>query len=182
MTPPLDSADDRAEGGVLRARPTAQLDLAAAWSRIGPALGGWLLSFMLVLYLALQGGGYDQAIRGEVGIAIWWVVLLGALVGVLPVARISRAGWIGIGLFGGFWVWMALGITWSGDSERSVAEVARIAMYIGVFALALSVQGREGLRRTVNGLAAAIGVVGALALLSRLHPGSFPHNDLPAFI
>src|SRR3954453_3206272 len=182
MAPPLQSADERAEGGTLRARPPVPLDLAPGWWRFRPARGGWVLPFMLVLYLALKGGGYDEVIRGEVGIAIWWVVLLGALVGGLPVARISRAGWIGIGLFGAFWVWMALGITWSGDSERSVAEVARIAMYIGVFALALSVQGREGLRRTVNALAAAIGVIGALALLSRLPPGSFPHNDLPTFI
>ena len=137
---------------------------------------------MLVLYLALKGGGYDDVIRGEVGVAVWWIVLLGALVGILPVARISRAGWIGLGVLGAFCLWTALGITWSGDSERSVAEVARLAMYIGVFALSLSVQGRDGLRRTVNALAAAIGVVGALALLSRLHPSSFPHNDLPAYI
>src|SRR4051794_6606023 len=182
MTPPLHSADDGAEGGVLRARPTAQLDVAAAWSRIGPALGAWLLPFMLVLYLALKGGGYDDVIRGEVGVAVWWIVLLGALVGVLPSARISLAGWIGLGLLGAFCLWTALGITWSGDSERSVAEVARLAMYIGVLALALSVQGRDGLRRTVQGLTAGIAVVGGLALLSRLHPSWFPHNDLPAYI
>jgi hypothetical protein len=184
MTPPVHSAraDEHAQGGTLGARPMAQFDLAATWSRIGPALGGWLLPFILVLYLALKGGGYDDVIRGEVGVAIWWIVLLGALVGVLPVARISRAGWIGLGLLGAFCAWTALGITWSGDSERSVAEVARLAMYTGVLALALSVQGRDGLRRTVNALAAAIGVVGALALLSRLHPAWFPHNDLPQFI
>jgi hypothetical protein len=184
MKPSLHSAraDERAEGGVLRARESVPVDLAATWSRVGPALSGWLLPFVLVVYLALKGGGYDEVIRGEVGIAIWWIVLLGALVGVLPVARISRAGWVGLGLFAAFWAWMALGITWSGNSERSVAEVARLAMYVGVFALALSVQGRDGLRRTVNALAAAISVVGALALLSRLHPSSFPHNDLPAFI
>src|SRR3954466_5733595 len=182
MAPPLQSADERAEGGTLRARPPVPLDLAAAWSRIGPALGGWLLPFMLVLYLALKGGGYDEVIRGEVGIAIWWVVLLGALVGVLPVARISRAGWIGLGLLGAFFLWTTLGITWSGDSERSVAEVARLAMYAGVLALSLSVQGRDGLRRMVQGLTAGIAVVAALALLSRLHPAWFPHNDLPEFI
>jgi hypothetical protein len=184
MTPPVHTArgDERAEGGVLRPRAPVYVDLAAAWSRVGPAIGGWLLPFLLIVYLALKGGGYDEVIRSEVGIAVWWVVVLGAVVGVLPVARISRAGWIGFGLLGAFCAWTALGITWSGDSERSVAEVARVAMYLGVFALSLSVQGREGLRRTVHGLAAGISVVGALALLSRLHPSWFPHNDLPAYI
>jgi O-antigen ligase len=182
MTPPFHSAEEGAEGGVLRARQPASFDLAAAWSRIGPAIGSWLLPFALVVYLALKGGGYDEVIRGEVGIAIWWIVLLGALVGILPVARISRAGWVGLGLIAAFWAWMALGITWSDNAERSVAEVARIATYAGVFALALSVQGRDGLRRTVGALGAAVSVVAALALLSRLHPSWFPHNDLPQYI
>src|SRR5919198_6380768 len=60
---------------------------------VGPAFAGWLLPFALVLYLALKGGGYDPVVRGEVGIAIWWIVLLGAGVGVLPLARVPRVGW-----------------------------------------------------------------------------------------
>jgi hypothetical protein len=144
---------------------------------LGPALVGSVLPFALVLYLALRGGGYDRVVYSEVGIAVWWVLLLGALVGVLPAARISRAGWVALALLFGFVVWTALGITWSESAERSAAEAGRMAAYLGVFALALAAQDRDGLRRTINAVAAAIVLVGLLALLSRLHPAWFPPND-----
>jgi O-antigen ligase len=140
----------------------------------GPALVGSVLPFALVFYLALRGGGYDRVVYSEVGIAAWWLVLLGAVVGILPAARISRAGWIALGLLAAFVAWTALGVTWSESAERSVAEAGRVAAYLGVFALALTAQGRDGLRRTVNAVAAAIALVGVLALLSRLHPVWFP--------
>ena len=50
-------------------------------TRFGPFLAGGVLPFVLVVYLAFRGSGYDQVVRGEVGVAIWWVVPLGAIVG-----------------------------------------------------------------------------------------------------
>ena len=144
---------------------------------LGPALVGSVLPFALVLYLALRGGGYDRVVYSEVGIAVWWVLLLGALVGVLPAARISAR---------------RLGCARPAvrlrcldrarhhvveSAERSAAEAGRMAAYLGVFALALAAQDRDGLRRTINAVAAAIVLVGLLALLSRLHPAWFPPND-----
>jgi hypothetical protein len=140
-------------------------------------VAGSVLPFGLVFYLALKGGGYDAVVYSQVGIAAWWLVLLGALVGVLPVARIRPAAWLGLGLLFAFAAWTALGIGWSESAERSLAEVGRVAAYLGVFSLALAVQGRDGLRRTVGAVAAAIALVGALALLSRLHPAWFPADD-----
>jgi hypothetical protein len=151
--------------------------LEVARRDFGPALVGSVLPFALVLYLALRGGGYDGVIYGEVGIAVWWLLLLGALVGILPATRIPRAGWVALGLLVAFAAWTALGMTWSESAERSAAEAGRVAAYLGVFALALVAQGRDGLRRTVNAVAAAIALVGLLALLSRLHPAWFPAND-----
>ena len=52
-----------------------------------------------------------------------------------------------------------------------------MAAYLGVFALALAAQDRDGLRRTINAVAAAIVLVGLLALLSRLHPAWLPPDD-----
>jgi hypothetical protein len=165
-----------------RALPIALPDLVAAGQRLGPALGTIVLPFALVLYLALQGGGYDTIIRSEVGLVVWWIVLLGALVGILPVNRFGRAAWAGLLLLAAFTAWTALGIGWSESSERSVTEAARVATYLGVFALALATQGRDGLRRTVSAVAAAIGVVGAIALLSRLHPAWFPADHPVQFL
>src|SRR5215211_1168717 len=134
------------DGGSLRARLPAHLDLAGVASRYGPALAAWIMPFALIVYLALKGGGYDEVVRGEVGIAVSWIVLLGVIVGVLPATRIRVAGWVGLGLLVAFGVWTAIGIIWSDSAGRSVSEVGRIAMYTSVFVLALSAQGRDGLR------------------------------------
>ena len=64
-----------------------------------PAIAAWTLAFAVVAYLALSNGGYDTIVRSQVGIAVWWIVLLGALAGVLPM-RFGGAGWVAIGLLG----------------------------------------------------------------------------------
>jgi hypothetical protein len=145
-----------------------------------PAIAGFVLPFALVVYLGLRGGGYDLVAYSEVGIAIWWIVLLGVAVAVLPTASIPRAGWVGLGLIVAFAAWTALGIGWSESAERSAAELGRIATYVGVFAVVLASTGREGLRRTVNAVAAGVAVIGVLALVSRLHPSWFPTDQAAA--
>lgn len=154
--------------------PTSPLDLLR---RHGPVIAGYALPFVLILYLALRGGGYDSIVRGELGIAVWWIVLLGSVVGILPVARVDRWGWTMLGAIMAFAVWTTAGIGWSESVERSVVEVGRMATYVGVFALALVAQGRDGLKRSVYAVGTAIAVVGTLALLSRLHPAWFPEDD-----
>jgi hypothetical protein len=156
--------------------------IVTAVRRYGPAFAGWLLPFLLVLYLALKEGGYDAAIRGEVGIAVWWIVLVGAAVGALPTARITRVGWAGLGLLAAFALWTGLGIGWSESAERSVAELGRVATLLGVFALALSVQGRGAARRAAAAIAAATGVVAVLALVSRMEPTWIPAEDYLTFL
>src|SRR5690242_1287634 len=95
------------------------------------AVGAWTLAFALVAYLALRGGGYDTVVRSEVGVAVWWIVLLGAAAGVLP-ARIRRDGLVTIGLLAAFTVWVGLAATWSESAERTVVELGRLAAYLGV--------------------------------------------------
>ena len=90
-------------------RLTARLD--------PPAIAAWTLGFAVVAYLALSNGGYDTIVRSQVGIAVWWIVLLGALAGVLP-ARIGAAGWAAIGLLAGFALWTGLATGWSESAER----------------------------------------------------------------
>ena len=157
------------------ARPLAQSRRLAG--RIdGGALGAWTLAFALVAYLALRGGGYDTVVRSEAGVAIWWIVLLGAATGVLP-ARIRRAGLVTIALLAGFTAWTGLASSWSESAERSVVEFGRVAAYLGVLVLAIALQGKTAARHTLNGVASAVGLVTVLAVLSRLHPQAFPPND-----
>jgi hypothetical protein len=154
---------------------------APSWSSVaelvrrnGRNVAAWALPFTLTVYLGLKGGGYNIVVRNEVGIVVWWIVLLGAITGVLPLFRLGRIGWVGLGLLTAFAAWTTLGTAWSSSSERSVIEASRVAIYLGVFVLALSMRRPGSLKRTINGLAAGIGVIAVFALLSRLHPEWFP--------
>jgi hypothetical protein len=140
------------------------------------ALSVWVLVCGIVLYLAVDGGGYDIVVRSQAGVVIWWAVLVGAALGLLPVARLSRVAWAGLALFGGFVVWTALASTWSLSSERSLGDLSLVACYLGVLVLGVAIhRDRESaVRHTVNALGAAIVLVAALALASRLRPDLFP--------
>src|SRR5947209_13040745 len=79
----------------------------------------WLLGFAPTVYLALSGGGgYDIVARSEIGILFWWVVLLGAIVGVLPRRPWRAPVWIAVALLSAFfgWTWVAAG--WSQSEQQ----------------------------------------------------------------
>jgi hypothetical protein len=169
----MEATTARSAGVPLQRRLAARID--------PPALAAWTLAFAVVAYLALSNGGYDTVVRSQVGVAVWWIVLLGALAGVLPL-RFGVAGWTAIGLLAGFALWTGLAMGWSESAERTSIELGRVATYLGVLVLAIALQGRAAARHTINGLACAIGLVTLLAVLSRLHPGWFPANDHAEFL
>ena len=160
------------------ALPVLGVPLAA----IGPWIGQAALPFALIVYLGMRDGGYDDIVRGEVGIAAWWILLAGAAVGVLPAQRLNRASWAGLGVLFAFAAWTGLGIGWSESAERSVAEFARVAALLGVLALAIAVQTPGALRRVVCGVACGIAVIGLIALLSRFKPDWFPALEIPNLV
>jgi hypothetical protein len=147
----------------------------------GPALSAWGLAFALVVYLALQDGGYDTVARSQIGIVVWWIVLLGALVGAAP-GRIGTPGWVAIALLTAFAAWTGLSIGQSESAEGAAIELSRAATYLGVLVLALWVAPKAAARHTINAVACAIALVTALAVLSRLHPRWFPANDHIEFL
>ena len=53
----------------------------------------WCLAGGLILYLGLQGGGYDLVVRSNAGVVVWWVVLVAAAWGILPAGRVTRGAW-----------------------------------------------------------------------------------------
>jgi O-antigen ligase len=136
----------------------------------------WLLGFTLVLYLGLNGGGYDPLVSDQVAIAAWWVLLLGVAVGALPRTKLGPLAWTAIGLFALFLGWTLLSLAWTESSERTLVEVARVGGYLAIFALAVFSRGPRGARLLVGAVASAIVVVAVIALLSRLHPSWFPEG------
>jgi len=159
-------------------QPAALLQQAR---RIDPAaVATWLLVFGLVVYLGLEGGGYDPLVHDWVGIAVWWIALAGVAVGALPRRRPGALAWAALGLLAAFVAWTALSLGWTESVARTSADLARVAGYLGIFALAVLTRvGRES-DRLVSAVAAGIVVVSAAALLSRLHPGWFPEADQTA--
>ena len=106
-----------------------------------------------MLYMAFASGGYDLVGRSQVGILVWWAVLLGILIGVLPAARVTTAGRIVLALVGALFLWTAAGtLFWTESTERSVIELSRVATLFGVFLLLVLVQGKDGLRHAVTAL------------------------------
>lgn len=148
----------------------------------GQAVCVWAVVGALVLYLAFRGGGYDLIVRNEIGVIVWWAVLVGAACGLLPGRRLIGRAWLGLGLLAGFLAWMAISWSSSHSPGRSLDEVSRVACYLGVLALAVAIHRdrRDAVRQTVNALAAAIVLVAAVAVLSRLRPGLFSHAQQTA--
>lgn len=142
-------------------------------------MAGYSIPFLLVFYLALESGGYDIVIRSQVGIVVWWAILLGVAAGVLPVLRVTRSGWILITVMAGLVAWTALAtLVWTQSTERSVIELSRVVTLAGFLLLLLLAQGKEGLRRSLLAFGAAAALVAVLALASRYHPAWF---NLPPF-
>jgi hypothetical protein len=140
-----------------------------------------VVSFGLVAYLGFDGGGYDTITRGEVGIVICWLVILGSVLGLLPVRRLGRGGWSLLGLLALFAAWTALSLTWTDSVELTHLELSRVAMLVGVLALGIGI-GRDSIGSVVGGVGSAIAAIAAAAALSRLHPAWFPANQTADFL
>ncbi len=161
--------------------PTRWRAVRASLPRDGPRVAAWVLGFAPVLYLALRGGGYDLVVRSEVGLAAWWIVLLGVATGVLPLQRIGSLAWLSISLLGAFAVWTGVAAGWSESAELTIAELGRLVSYLGFLVLGMCVVRRDTVRQLVSGVAVAFGVVSVLAVLSRLEPSLFPNDQVAAF-
>ncbi len=130
--------------------------------------------FAVTVYLALSGGGYDIVVRSGVGVLIWWLLLLGVIMGVLPRSGLARSTWIALLLLTGFFAWTWIATGWTSSQELTLVEVGRVATYIGAFLAAACLLARGTGRALLYGLAAGIALVCGLAVLSKLLPSLYP--------
>jgi O-Antigen ligase len=151
---------------------TARFD----WSILWP----WALGFGLTVYLGLNGGGFDPLVSDQVGIAAWWVVLFAFGVAALPRLRLAPLAWVGFGLLAAFVIWTGLSLSWTESTEKTAADLARVATYLGIFALGLGSRDSRTSPRMLSAVAAGIVVVALVGLLSRLHPDWFPEAEQTA--
>ena len=130
----------------------------------------------------LENGGFDPIVRGEVGVAVWWIVLVGVAAGVMRFPTRSPAAITLVGLLGAFTIWTALAFIWTKSDERTATELARVVTYLGFLVLGLIAAADQRGRQLLAGATTAVGLVVALAVLSRLHPQWFPENTLGTFL
>ena len=137
--------------------PTPSIRIAEARSVDLAAFALWLVPAVLIVYLALQNGGYNVIERSEVGIAVWWIVVVGAVVGAFPTrAAISPATVGSVRSFAAFALWTTLSLAWTESDERTTIEIASVAGYGGVFALAVGAQSGERWRRVLGGVVTGV--------------------------
>lgn len=133
-------------------------------------------------WLGYKSGGYSILERGPLAIAIWWVIIIGVVLRFWPRAPVPRRAEITLGLLGAFAAWTAASALWAPSSEDALLELNRVTLYLGLAALAVLAVPRGGARRWADGLAIAIVGIAAVALVSRLFPGSFSLRGLPEFL
>ena len=104
------------------------------------------------------------------------------MVGALPIAGGTDAGRAMLIVLAAFAAWTALSLSWTESAERTSIELARTVAYLGVFALALAVQGEGRWRHLLNGVTTGVAVVCGIAVLSRLEPTWFPKQQAGAFL
>ena len=127
--------------------------------------------------VALAYGGYGLTTRSIVAVVVWWAIILGLGLGLLPFRRPPRDAYRSGGLLAGLAVLAGLSVLWSASPEKSFVEFDRITLYLGFFLLAVLAGTRANATRWVDGLAIGIAVVGLLALTTRLLPGLVPGGD-----
>ena len=132
---------------------------------------------VVVVGLALADGAYGLTARGIVAVAVWWAVILGLGLALLPFRRVGREAYLTGGLLATLGVLAGLSVLWSASPERSFVEFDRIFLYVGVFILVVLASTRDNVGRWTDGLAAGVATVGLLALTSRLFPGVIPGSE-----
>ncbi|MBN8868938.1 MAG: tetratricopeptide repeat protein [Solirubrobacterales bacterium] len=137
-------------------------------------IASWILGFGLVLFAATSDGAFDLRLFGQIGTFAWLLLALGLLIGLFPIDRPGPTSWLGLSLWLGLIAWAALGLLWTDSPDKTWVEVARLATYAGVFALALMSRGDRSPGNQVGSVAAGVTVVAAVALISRFQPDLWP--------
>jgi len=126
---------------------------------------------VLIVGLALAGGGFDVSARHIAGLATWLVVVALLVLGASSSATLGRPIYWTAGLIGSLALLSALSSFWSGSIELSVIEADRVLVYFSFFLAAFLVaQTSERRQRFAEGIAIAVTLVALLGLASRLLP------------
>ena len=135
-----------------------------------------------VFLVAYDNGGYGLPTRSVAGIALWWAIILGVGLGLLPLARIPRAALVTGALLAGLAAWTLASTVWAPSAEGAFNEFNRVTLYLAVFTLAVLAGTRANATRWADGLGLGIVAVGFVSLVTRLFPDLLETHDLGTFL
>jgi tetratricopeptide (TPR) repeat protein len=133
------------------------------------------------MLLAIDGGGYDVVVRHEVGIVVWGVIAVGLATGILPRGRPIGPAFVALGGLVALTVLSAFALSWTQSDEATTMELARVAQYLGIVALAYLALERRSWQGPAAGFAAAALTVPFLAVGARLFPTTLVDDVARAF-
>jgi hypothetical protein len=127
-----------------------------------------LAAFPPVFGLAAAQGGYFPSSWGWASVPLLWTVAIVVIVRTRVVlSPVERAFLV---LLGALTVWIALSAAWSVAGNESVLEFERALVYVGAVSAVLVVSRGHSVRPVLGGLLAAISLIAAFSLLTRLVP------------
>ena len=137
-----------------------------------------LVAAIAVAYfaIALADGGSSVLLIAFMTAVVWWAVIVGLVLGILPRARVPAKGIFAAVSLGGLGLLAALSMIWANDDGGAFTDVLRIAEYVGILLLVVLASPRGSARIWLSGLAIGLAGLAAWALLSRYLPG-LPGGD-----
>ena len=131
--------------------------------------------------LAYDGGTFGLTNRGTLSIAVWWVVILAVAAGLWPLRSLNRTTLVVGGLLAAYAGLTLASVIWASNAEIAFDEFNRVALYVGIFALAALAARRTLIPRWCDGFALGIVAVAGLAFFSRCFPDVITAENLLGF-
>ena len=141
-----------------------------------------LLVAAVAFVVAYDNGGFGESSRDMLAIALWWALILGVALGIVPLVRAPVAALVTGGLLAAFGFFTLLSTAWASDAAGAYGEFTRVALYVAVFAITVVASTRGNAGRWADGLALGLVAVTVIALISRFFPGTFAQKDIPRFL
>jgi len=127
-----------------------------------------------IFALSYADGGFASTTRAYAGIAAWWLLGVGAAVGIASArAAINRLAVAALGLFAAFAVWVLISVNWATDAERAFAQFNQVSLYVAVLAIAIVLARLVPASWVVGGVALAVSAIATVAFISRCFPSVF---------
>jgi O-Antigen ligase len=135
---------------------------------VSPQLVAALLGFLVVTALGASDGGYWPQAWSWTALALSWLAVLALLV--RESIRVGPAERVTVVFLAALLGWILLSIAWTSSVGRTVFEAERALAYLTAVAAAVLIVRARAYRALLGGTWAAIALVSAYALGTRLFP------------